>query len=280
MSELWRARAWLPRSRRPLGYLVRVYLVRPDCELYYEVHGAGPALVFAHGLGGSHASWWQQVPHFCGRYTCVIFSHRGFRPSRGGTERGPAAFVEDLDALLQHLGIAEARLVGQSMGGWTCLGYALARPQAVRALVLASTTGPVTTPTIDALWQAARPGEEAAARRAHPAAGEGMAREQPALHHLYCGLDVLGGADKPALREALMALRMVPAAQLVAVTAPTLCLTGEEDVVVPPAAVAELARLLPRARLERVPAAGHSIYFERAGVFNALVDAFLAEVEG
>lgn len=257
-----------------------MHLVRPDCELYYEVHGAGPALVFAHGLGGSHASWWQQVPYFSGRYTCVVFSHRGFQPSRGGASRGPAAFVEDLEALLRHLGIADVRLVGQSMGGWTCLGYALARPQAVRALVLASTTGPVTTPTLDALWRAARPGEEAAARRAHPAAGERMAREQPALHHLYCGLDVLGGADKPAVRAALMALRVVPEARLAELTMPTLCITGEEDVVVPPAAVAELARLLPRARLVRVPAAGHSVYFERADAFNARVDEFLAEVEG
>ena len=33
-------------------------------ELYYETHGQGPALVFAHGGGGSHLSWWQQVPEF------------------------------------------------------------------------------------------------------------------------------------------------------------------------------------------------------------------------
>ena len=54
------------------------FLERDGARLYYETHGAGPALVFAHGLGGGHLSWWQQVPHFRDRYTCVVFDHRGF----------------------------------------------------------------------------------------------------------------------------------------------------------------------------------------------------------
>ena len=42
----------------------RGFLERPDCRIYYEVAGSGPFLVFAHGLGGNHLSWWQQVPYF------------------------------------------------------------------------------------------------------------------------------------------------------------------------------------------------------------------------
>ena len=56
-------------------------LKRPFGNLYYEVSGSGPALLFAHGLGGNHLSWWQQVAHFAPRYTCVTFAHRGFAPS-------------------------------------------------------------------------------------------------------------------------------------------------------------------------------------------------------
>ena len=68
------------------------FLERDGARLYYETHGAGPALVFVHGLGGGHLSWWQQVPHFRDRYTCVIFDHRGFglsteSPARPGTGR-------------------------------------------------------------------------------------------------------------------------------------------------------------------------------------------------
>ncbi len=57
-------------------------LTRPDAGIYYEVTGDGPALIFAHGLGGNHVSWWQQVPYFAPRFTCVTFAHRGFAPSR------------------------------------------------------------------------------------------------------------------------------------------------------------------------------------------------------
>jgi 3-oxoadipate enol-lactonase len=39
-------------------------LARPDCDIHYEVTGSGPAIVFAHGLGGNQMSWWQQVGHF------------------------------------------------------------------------------------------------------------------------------------------------------------------------------------------------------------------------
>src|SRR5947199_5972414 len=119
-------------------------LDRPDCHLYYEVDGSGPLLVFAHGLGGNHLSWWQQVPHFRERYTCVMFSHRGFAPSSappGGPD--PADYAGDLAALIDHLGASDVRIVAQSMGGWTVLEYAFAQPARVRALVLASTAGTI-----------------------------------------------------------------------------------------------------------------------------------------
>jgi pimeloyl-ACP methyl ester carboxylesterase len=58
------------------------FLKRPGAEIYYETTGSGPAIVFAHGLGGNHLSWWQQVPYFARRNTCVTFAHRGFAPSR------------------------------------------------------------------------------------------------------------------------------------------------------------------------------------------------------
>ncbi len=122
----------------------RGYLDRPGCRVYYEVEGTGPMLVFAHGLGGNHLSWWQQVPHFRDRYTCVTFAHRGFAPSSappGGPD--PDEYAGDLAALVDHLGASDIRIVAQSMGGWTALEYALANPARVRALVLASTAGTI-----------------------------------------------------------------------------------------------------------------------------------------
>ena len=49
-----------------------------DLKLYYEVHGEGPAVVFAHGGGGNHLSWWQQVPAFSEHYKCITQIERFF----------------------------------------------------------------------------------------------------------------------------------------------------------------------------------------------------------
>ena len=119
-------------------------LERPDCRIHYEVAGSGPAIVFAHGLGGNQLSWWQQVAHFAPRWTCVSFAHRGFLPSSpiaGGPN--PADFADDLAALVAHLELPDLRVVAQSMGGWTAVEYALRRPPALKGLVLAATTGSI-----------------------------------------------------------------------------------------------------------------------------------------
>src|SRR5262247_353443 len=168
------------------------YLDRPDCRLYYETEGQGPALVFAHGLGGNHLSWWQQVPCFRERYTCVTFAHRGFSPSESGPDAvGPFGFVDDLAALIDRLRLPDVRLVAQSMGGWTCLGYALREPTKVRALVMACTAGPINCSGLDAqafkdwLAHSQRITAELEAKDISVASGERMESEQPALARLY-----------------------------------------------------------------------------------------------
>ena len=134
-------------------------------DLYYEVHGlpVGEAetIVFAHGAGGSHLSWWQQVPYFAEKYTCVTFDHRGYGQSVD-TPGGPGggAYVDDLRGLMDHLGIEQAHLVAQSMGGWTCLGFALRWPERVRKLVMADTHGGLRSPAIAEAARAAAGGGE------------------------------------------------------------------------------------------------------------------------
>ena len=262
----------------------RGYLDRPGCRLYYEGAGAGSAIVFAHGLGGNHLSWWQQVPHFAGRHTCVTFAHRGFAPSSeipGGPD--PADYAGDLAALIDHLSLDRVFLVAQSMGGWACLEYALANPDRVRALVLASTAGAIARratllrdpPALDAwIARAAAARTQMQGDGVHPAAGARMAREHPALHFLYRAIDAIAGAklDKEGLRARMIALQTRPPDDLAGLQIPTLFITGDEDVVFPPMLAPALAALMPDARVEQVAAAGHSVYFERADVFNRLVD--------
>lgn len=271
--------------------MTRGFIERPDARIYYEVAGSGPLLVFAHGLGGNYLSWWQQVPHFRERYTCVTFSHRGFAPSTapaGGPH--PDAYADDLAALIDHLGGADIRIVAQSMGGWSALEYALARPKAVRAIVMASTAGTLQRP--DSLFAApdrmANWMRETGTaigdmqhRGIHVAAGARMARERPAAHYLYQAIDALSaGLDKTALRVRLHETWRRPPEILRTIDIPTLWLTGDEDVVYPPFLSDALAPLMPNARLACVAQAGHSVYFERPAEFNRLVGEFLKTVDG
>jgi 3-oxoadipate enol-lactonase len=264
------------------------FLERPGCRVYYEATGSGPAIVFAHGLGSNHMTWWQQVAYFCERYTCVTFSHRGYPPSSeipGGPD--PKDFGADLAALVEHLGLADLRLVGQSMGGVTCLEFLLGFPHAARALVLTSTCGtiqktavPLSDPQRLVDWQrtaqAAR--AEMQRRHIHPAAGERMAREQPALHFLYREIANASSAfDREQLRARNAALSTRSPEVLRSLRVPTLFITGGEDTTYPPFLSDALAPLMPNARAERVAGAGHSVYFQRAEQFNRMVERFFAE---
>lgn len=262
-------------------------LKRPFGNLYYEVSGSGPALLFAHGLGGNHLSWWQQVAHFAPAFTCVTFAHRGFAPSdpvAGGID--PADYAGDLAALIDHLKFPGVRLVAQSMGGWTMLEYALAHPARVKALVLSSTSGTLDRRGSDPsggrdydawLKDAEAKLADGAAQGIHPAMGARAAKREPALHLLYRSIDEMAGAlDKEKLRAGLRRTATRTVAELNAFRVPTLLIAGGEDVVFPPFLASAIAATLPCGEAEMIADAGHSPYFEQAARFNALVDAFLA----
>ena len=262
-------------------------LKRPFGDLYYEMTGSGPALVFAHGLGGNHLSWWQQVAHFAPTYTCVTFAHRGFAPSSPVPEGPDAAdYRSDLEALIEHLGFDDVRLVGQSMGGWTMLEYAIAHSQRVKALVLSSTSGtldrrgadPSGGKDYDAWLKDAEAKISAGlAKGIHPAMGAPAAERHPALHLLYVTIDEMAGSlDKEKVRTSLRRAAKRTLADLKDLGVPTLLVAGSEDVVFPPFLAIDIAASLPRGEADLIPQAGHSPYFEEPAIFNRLVEGFLA----
>jgi 3-oxoadipate enol-lactonase len=265
------------------------FLSRPGCRVYYEVTGSGPAIVFAHGLGSNHMTWWQQVPHFCDRYTCVTFAHRGYAPGSeivGGPD--PQDFAGDLAALIEHLQLSDVRLIGQSMGGWCALEYTLSHAHDVRALVLTSTCGtidrasvPLSEPQRLREWTASAAAARAdmQARGIAPPAGKRMAAEQPALHFLYQEIaNASAGVDREALRRRIAAIARRPAEVLRSVAVPTLFINGGEDTTYPYFLSETLASLMPNAKFELVRDSGHSVYFERAAIFNRLVERFFGSV--
>jgi len=106
-----------------------------------------------------------------------------------------------------------------------------------------------------------------------------MASEQPALHFLYRAIANASGAfDREELRKRNTAISTRSPDVLRGFAMPTLFITGGEDTTFPPFLADALATLMPRAELERVGESGHSVYFERASIFNHWVDRFFAAV--
>lgn len=245
-------------------------------DLYYESTGEGPAVVFLHGGGGNHISWWQQVPVFEKTYRCITIDHRGFASSTDPNAEGAARFADDLEALLDRLGIERAALVAQSMGGRTASEFALRHPQRVWALIMCDTLG--VFPWADLQERRAKFREESLA-----AAGESgtllrgyMANSfiqgQPAMTFLYGQLQ---GLNPP--REPTPAPEPLSKEDLTAFEVPTLFIVGTEDPVMSPAFMSEVHELIPGSECREFEGSGHSVYWEQADKFNPVLDAFLGK---
>ena len=245
-------------------------------QLFYESHGDGPAIVFAHGRGGNHLSWWQQVAEFQHDYRCITFDHRGWGLTPGpGTEPDPATFTADLLALLDYLEIDRAVLVAQSMGGVTCLGVALHSPERVTGLVLADTTGGIGDPSVVDALRDVHPPEHPLRR----ALSDGFIANHPKLTFLFGSLGRINPEMPIGVVSGLFRNPAGPqAADLAGLTMPVLLVVGEEDKIFPPHVIEAVHRLIPGSQLEVVSGAAHSTHFEQPAIFNDLLIAFIARV--
>ena len=242
-----------------------------EFTLFHEEYGEGAPVVFAHGAGGTHMSWWRQIPTFSQEFRCITYSQRGFGLSPDvphGPGRG--AFVEDLRGLLDSLGIERASLVGQSMGGRSVLGFAAAYPERVEALVLSGTTGGYRDAELDALRAAAPDlGARSAFARAY-------AQRDPDGAFLYRMVSRTNryltetDDDAPAVQTAIPDIGRVVEAEV-----RTLFLVGERDTVAAPTVTKALQAKMPGSTLVTFPESGHSPYWEVPEEFNRVVMNFL-----
>jgi 3-oxoadipate enol-lactonase len=225
-----------------------------------EHDGDGPAVLMIHGLGGTGTFYQPQVEALADRFRLI-------RPDLEGSGRTPlssdaplsiSGWADDLQVLLDHLGVAEVRIVGHSMG--TLIAQELAIRLGDRVLAL---LGAVKAP--------AEPGRKAQAERGEgPRRGDGCrrigGRRERHVRNDPAGPSGAGRvhprtAAAPAARgyaRSCEALGSAAEPDTARVTAPLLLLTGTEDKVGPPAAAEELAgRVSQEATLRVYDAVGH-----------------------
>ena len=255
-------------------------------SLYYEVTGSGSPVVLIPGFTLDTRMWDSQVAALSRKHRVIRYDLRGAGKSPPPT--GPYAQYEDLAALLDHLGVAKAHIVGLSLGGAIAIDFTLASPGSALSLVPvdASSVGGYPWPAELSAWfaditAAAERGDLAAAKEMWLSTGWfAHARLMPeaAAKLREIAADYSGWH----LQNKNPVQRLTPPAmdRLEAIAAPTLVVIGELDLPFYNLPLADaLASRIPGARKVLIRGAGHMANMEDPTQFNQAVLDFLAEVD-
>ncbi|MGE5595060.1 MAG: alpha/beta fold hydrolase [Hyphomicrobiales bacterium] len=248
-------------------------------RIYYEQHGSGPDIVFLHGAGGNHLSWWRQLPVFAEHYRCTVYDARGWGRSTGHHNVGRYVLGTDLVALLDHLGIERTHVVAQSRGGRAVAGLTRLAPGRIRSLLVCGTTAGATNDRIRELQDELAGVRGDGGLREHALAKEFEA-SHPDLALLYRQINALNpprprgflGRPPPTYRGSMHE-------PLTALGVPILFLVGEHDMITSPEIIREASGLVRGSHFHQIDGAGHSAYFEKPGEWNRIVRAFLHAVD-
>ncbi len=252
-------------------------------KIYYQEAGSGPAVILLHGLGGDRSNWASTLPALSGRFHVYVPDQVGFGQSdkpminyRVGT------LVDFLDAFCKKVGIAKATLVGNSLGGWVAMDFALAHPDKVDRLVLVDSAGysqqrtggpPLTRERLVGLDPATIEGEKQLMSVVF--FGKAFASDAFAEQALMLHLHKNDSYTTERFIDSILRGEDMVDGKLGAIKAPALVVWGREDALVPLAAGKALAEDIPGAKLVVLDACGHVPQFECAAPFNAALLQFL-----
>jgi pimeloyl-ACP methyl ester carboxylesterase len=238
-------------------------------DLHYEARGRGPAVLLIMGLGLSLAGWWRTVPILTRHFRVIAFDNRGIgRSSRGSPwPYFVSRMADDAVAVLDAAGEERAHVYGISLGGMVAQELALRHPDRVRALVLGATTpgGAAAVPgemsAVSFFSRTRTMGDE----EAHWAAVPYMySRRTRRRHAGRIGEDIAHRIESSSPSSLVTHIQQLTAAgthdtagRLPELTAPTLVVHGDEDVLVPPGNAELLAETIPGAEIHRWRNAGH-----------------------
>ena len=270
-------------------------ITTPDgISLHVEEAGEGTPILFIHEFGGNHASWEPQMRHFARRHRCITYAARGYPPSdvpADVEQYSQTIAVADAIAVLDALGIAKAHIVGLSMGGFATVHFGLRHPDRALSLTVAG-AGYGCEKEHEEYFrgvslEVADRFEKDGARAFAPIYAEGASRVQ------FQDKDPRGWrefADRLATHSdqgAAPTMRGVQArrpsfwdleAELKAMDVPTLVIVGDEDDHCLQPGIF-LKKTIPACGLSVFPKTGHTLNLEEPDAFNALLAAFIAQVE-
>jgi 3-oxoadipate enol-lactonase len=272
-----------------IKYVPRSGAVRTNGqELFYEVHGEGPALVLLMGIGYDSSLWTlQQVPVLCTRFRVVILDNRDAgRSSRADHPYTIADMADDVAGLLDALDIQRTHLLGLSMGSMIGMEFALRHADRLDQLVLAGPGAAPARSAIDpiSIWNWVKSndpsGEVFGGQQFTWLFSTAFLRNQPAVQDTIALLASNPNPVEPEAydRQAQAYLHFDALDRLGGIKAPTLVIVGEQDLLTPPWVACEVARGIPGALLKIVTGDGssHLVPLERPDEFNQLVIDFLA----
>jgi pimeloyl-ACP methyl ester carboxylesterase len=263
-------------------------------RLNYVDIGSGddPPLVLVHGLGGQWQNWLENIPRLAQERRVVAPDLPGFGLSEMPSDRiSISGYGQVVDALIEHLEIDRADVVGNSMGGFVASEVAIQFPQRVERLALVSAAGISSAsvsraPTLTV-------GRIATAVTAYTAARHRAMARRPMTRHLALAFvarhpsklrsdlaweGFMKGAGKEGFDDALRAcVEYDFRDRLGEIRAPTLIVWGERDSVIPAKDAEEFKRLIPDSRKVVMDDTGHVPMAERPAAFNDLLLEFLGE---
>lgn len=254
-----------------------------DIVTYYEEAGSGDPLVLIMGFTGDSQAWALQVPALAKHFRVITFDNRGSgRSSSPDKPYTIAGMADDLAALLDHLGVEKAHILGWSMGGYIAQEFALAYPRRVDRLILLATA-----PCIDGYGRTvvrsmidvrrSNLSREQFVRFSSawlysPALLDDEARYERAVANTLA--NPFSQQDHAFFRQAHAILGFDAAGRAGKIQAETLVIAGADDILVPRRNSERLVKLLPKATLRELPG-GHVGCLEYPAEYNTAILEFL-----
>lgn len=243
-------------------------------SFYYEIHGEGEPVILLHGMGGNHATWYQQTAAFSKGYQVITIDHRGFGNSTDKAELGRSGFVSDLLALVDHLQLDKVALVGQSMGGGTAITFTSQYPQRVSALVIAdSLHGLEESADVAAIMDKARTDTDQLSQLER-VLGNHVKENDPAAAMLYQQINSFNATNRGSLSGQYAPEKVTPQ-QLAETGVPIMFIAGQNDVLFPIDAIRLVQEQVAGSFIVEFDNCGHSAFYERASEFNDSVLSLL-----